>query len=124
MPSGAFLSGAHLDLIELEALDLRPDRCSVAGVEGEQIGGKWISGSRAIFRDQLSGKAATAVVGQVHCQEGYLTRDVAVAKAIVELDAVEDQDVVSQADAGGVNIPMTVAELMILVTVADRVASG
>src|SRR5579859_76467 len=111
-PRVCLLLGSEARVVELEALDLGPDYGSIAQVEGEQAVRNAVASRLSVSLDEVPGKVGTTEMFEVHRQECHFRCHVTVAKAIVELDAIEDLDWISQADATGVKIAVAVANVV------------
>jgi len=101
-------------VVEAETRHLSPDEGVVAAVEIEQAPHVPVAAVADVGLDEGLRVVGVAVVVEVHGKEGRLGRHVAVTEALVELDAVEDDDPVGQADVLGVEVAVAVPDPVFL----------
>ncbi len=104
------LGRRHLRRVEQEALHLAPHVGPVALVEVQHQRKRAVAGHLQVEAHQLVGHGGPAAEVQVHRQEGQVGGHVRVAKALVELDAIEDADAVLEADGVRPQVAVAVAD--------------
>src|SRR3989339_440350 len=97
-----------------EKADLAADISPVAFIKVEhgQQGG--VARSLAELLDKIIGKLGQTVEIQVHGEKSHVACHIAIAEALVELDAVVNIDLLGQTDVGGIEVAIAVANLSFL----------
>ena len=97
-------------IFEPYALDLAAHVSTIALVEGKDAEKTLVFGRLRVRRHELAREAGMTEIVEVHSQEGELRGHVAGAKALAELDAVEDLDVPREADVLGAEVAVSLAD--------------
>ena len=114
-----------------EGADLGDDVRAIALVEGQQQRQVGVQRARQVAGEQRIGEIGAATRCEVHQQEGEVGGDIAVAHAIVELDAVQDADIAGlvsatglEGDRGDLEVAVAVADPALLPAAAQQVRVG
>jgi hypothetical protein len=102
----------YIRVVQFKAGNLAPDAGAIALVEIEQLFNICIAAVFYIALNEAARQVRPAVVVQIHRQERHFGGDIGVPEAVVELDAVINNQPVFEADMGGMQV--SVASLILL----------
>ncbi len=105
----------NFGLGELQTIDLAADCCPVSDVQGKQPASLDIVTRLEVRLGKGRRQVSSSVKREIHCQKCHVGNRVGIAKTLVELDAIDDDEVTRR---GTIGKEIDVVEVQIAVRVA------